>query len=89
MPENRSETGRDDRGRLLPGVSGNPGGRPAVAPAVRAALRAATPKAVETLIALLDSDEARIRLAAAEALLNRTVGPAPIGLVVSALEILE
>jgi len=87
--QSKGKAGRDDRGRLLPGTSGNPGGRPRLPASVREALRAATPKAVESLVSLLDSEEPKVRLAAAEALLNRTIGPTPIGLSNTALEKLE
>lgn len=79
-------TGRDERGRFPAGESGNPGGRPKLPAAVREALRGATLRAVETLIGLLDAEDSKIRLAAAAALLNRVIGPAPIGLAADDLE---
>lgn len=58
-----------------PGVSGNPSGlskeiAPLVAEARRLALSHA-PKAIETLAALLDDEDPRVRVAAAEGLLDR------------------
>ena len=49
-------------------------------PDVKAALAAACPKAVETLVALLDSANEAVRLRAAETIITRHLGPpqAPI-----------
>jgi hypothetical protein len=66
---------RTPAGHWTKGTSGNPGGRPRVAADVRAALEALTPRAVEVLAALLGSDDERIRLRAAETVLNRTMPP--------------
>lgn len=68
-------TQRTSAGQWTKGSSGNPGGRPRVAADVRAALEALTPRAVEVLAALLGSDDERIRIRAAEAVLNRTMPP--------------
>jgi hypothetical protein len=66
---------RTASGQWSKGSSGNPGGRPRVAAEVRSALEAATPRAVEVLVALLESTDERVALRAAEVLLNRTLGP--------------
>lgn len=68
-------TQRTSAGQWTKGTSGNPGGRPRVAADVRAALEALTPRAVEVLAALLGSEDERIRIRAAEAVLNRTMPP--------------
>jgi len=68
---------RDEKGRFLVGVSGNPGGRPREVGDVRELARAHTEEAVETLVDLMrhaKSDAARG--AAAQALLDRGYGKA-------------
>jgi hypothetical protein len=65
-------TERSGRGRGRPfekGVSGNPGGRPKGDATVKELARAHTVEAIETLVAMLNSE--RTRVAAAEALLSR------------------
>jgi hypothetical protein len=57
---------RDERGHWLPGRSANPGGRPGVPEEIKATLRELSPRAVERLGELLDSEDERIRLEAAE-----------------------
>ncbi len=44
---------------------------------MREALEAATPRAVARLVALIDDDDPRIALRAAELVLERVVGPPP------------
>jgi hypothetical protein len=56
-PENR-----DKAGRFKPGKSGNPGGRKRQPPDVKAALEAATPKAAQTLVILMDSENERVNV---------------------------
>ena len=68
--------------KALPG----PGSRPPPPPTIQEQLRAAIPRAVETLIGLLDSDEPRIKLAAATLILDRTLGDRPIGVRSSMLD---
>jgi hypothetical protein len=68
-------TTRTTTGRWTKGTSGNPGGRPKTPADLRAALEDASPRAVSTLVALLDSDDERIRLRAAELVLHRVLGP--------------
>ena len=65
---------RDARGHWLPGRSANPGGRPGVPEVIKATLRELSPRAVERLGELLDSDDERIRLEAAKAILDRHLG---------------
>ena len=65
---------RDERGHWLPGRSANPGGRPGVPKEIRATLRELSPRAVERLGELLDSEDERIRLEAAKAILDRDLG---------------
>ena len=65
---------RDERGHWLPGRSANPGGRPGVPDVIKATLRELSPRAVERLGELLDSDDERIRLEAAKAILDRHLG---------------
>jgi HEAT repeat protein len=54
-----------------PGVSGNPGGR---AKGIAALAREHTDRAIDVLAKGLDSDDERIRLAAANSLLDRGFG---------------
>jgi hypothetical protein len=64
----------EDRGHWLPVRSANPGGRPGVPDVIKATLRELSPRAVERLGELLDSDDERIRLEAAKAILDRHLG---------------
>jgi hypothetical protein len=65
---------RDERGHWLPGRSANPGGRPSVPEVIKATLRELSPRAVERLGELLDSEDERIQLEAAKAILDRHLG---------------
>jgi hypothetical protein len=65
---------RDERGHWLPGRSANPGGRPGVPEVVKATLRELSPRTVVRLGELLDSEDERIRLEAAKAILDRHLG---------------
>ena len=65
---------RDYRGHWLPGRSANPGGRPGVPEVIKATLRELSPRAVERLGELLDSEDERIQLEAAKAILDRHLG---------------
>jgi hypothetical protein len=65
---------RDERGHWLPGRSANPGGRPGVPEVLKATLRELSPRAVERLGELLDSEDERIQLEAAKAILDRHLG---------------
>ena len=65
---------RNERGHWLPGRSANPGGRPGIPDVIKATLRELSPRAVERLGELLDSEDERIRLEAAKAILDRHLG---------------
>ena len=56
------------------GVSGNPSGRPKENPKVRELLKQHSVEAAETLVGLLKSEIEKIRLMAAQEILNRTEG---------------
>ena len=59
---------------LEKGVSRNPGGRPKGDATVKDLARAHTVEAIETLVAMLQAESERTRVAAAEALLSRGWG---------------
>ena len=65
---------RDDLGRWVPGTSGNAGGRPKPPDGLRARLAELSPRAVERLGELLDSEDERVQLEAAKAILDRHLG---------------
>lgn len=69
-PENR-----DASGRFVPGVTGNPGGRPK---GIAAIARQHTDKAVDVLVAAMDSGDERVKIAAAKEILDRGYGKAPV-----------
>src|SRR5262245_24457824 len=56
------------------GVSGNPGGRPKLPADIREAFKAKAPEALEVLIRCLQSDDERIAMMAAQAILDRGNG---------------
>ena len=60
-----------------PGQSGNPGGRRGVPAEIRKKLDDLLPVAVDELVALLKSDDERIRMAAVKESLDRCLGKAP------------
>lgn len=63
--------------KFQPGQSGNPGGRPKDTAAMRAVKDAAQSHslaALAVIVAALDDGDAKIRLKAAEALLDRSIG---------------
>lgn len=68
-PENKKKTGR-----FQPGKSGNPGGRPKGSNVVRELARAHTETALKTLVAALKDKDGRVRVAAANSLLDRGWG---------------
>ena len=72
-----SHIDRTPNGRYLPGVTGNPGGRPKVPMDVRSALEAGSLAAAQRLVALVNSEDERVALAASMALLDRVLGKAP------------
>lgn len=57
-----------------PGVSGNPSGRPKEATEVKALARSHSKAAVKKLVALMDSDDEKTALAAANSVLDRGIG---------------
>ena len=74
-----SVTSMRKRGRpFSKGQSGNPGGRPKTNPEVIEMLKAATPAATALLVAVVENDQAplRLRLQADEAVLDRVYGRA-------------
>lgn len=87
MPQNRHEqaevTRRGPDGRFRKGVSGNPGGRPKEVGYVRDLARQHTEEAIKTLVAIMQdpTQPGRVRVAAAEAILDRGWGrpTQPIG----------
>ena len=60
-----------------PGQSGNPGGRPKGEGKVREAAREHTDTAVGVLVAAMADEDARVRIKAAEVLLDRGWGKPP------------
>jgi hypothetical protein len=60
--------------RFKPGISGNPSGRPKVEGEVRALARRYTTRAIRRLAQLMRSDNPRVAVAAATALLDRAWG---------------
>ena len=62
---------RNEHGHWLPGRSANPGDRTGVPAVIKAKLRELSPRAVERLGELLDSDDERIQFEAAKAILDR------------------
>ena len=61
-------------GHWVSGTSGNPGGRPRPPDGLRTRLAELSPRAVERLGELLDSDDERVRLEAARTILDRHLG---------------
>lgn len=60
--------------RFKPGVSGNPNGRPKKAQQIVEKAQDNAEKALEALIKLMGSDDERVKLAAAMAILDRGLG---------------
>ncbi len=69
MPANR-----DINGKFLPGNNANPSGRPKQNPEAKKILKAAVPDAARALVELLNSKNEKIKLQAAQAILDRTQG---------------
>ena len=65
---------RNELGRFLPGTSGNAGGRPKPPDGLRTRMAELSPRAIECLGELLDSDDERVRLEAAKTILDRHLG---------------
>jgi hypothetical protein len=62
------------RGYFKKGESGNPGGCPKLPADIREAFKAKAPEALEVLTRCLQSDDDRIALMAAQAILDRGYG---------------
>lgn len=73
MAENSPRS--DKPWQFKPGQSGNPGGRPK---GIAAIARQHTDKAVDVLVAAMDEDDPRVRVAAAKEILDRGYGKAPV-----------
>jgi hypothetical protein len=65
---------RTEKGPFKKGVSGNPGGRPKLPAEIREMFQARSQDALEVLIRCLQSDDERIAMAAAQAILDRGYG---------------
>jgi hypothetical protein len=65
---------RDERGRLLPGFTSNPGGRPKIVGGLRDLLREDAPRAVERLRELMASKNETTALAALNMFFDRLLG---------------
>jgi hypothetical protein len=77
MAENSKRSAKKQRGPGRPfpkGKSPNPGGRPKVAAELRELAREHTERALQVIVAALDDDDARVRIAAAKELLDRGYG---------------
>ena len=62
------------KGEFQRGRSGNPGGRPKLPADIREAFKAKAPQALEVLTRCLQSDDDRIAMMAAQAILDRGYG---------------
>jgi hypothetical protein len=62
------------KGQFKPGTSGNPGGRPKTPEQIKKIFNVAGPAAAAALVKLLDSEDEGIRLKAASAILDRSLG---------------
>lgn len=60
--------------KFKPGQSGNPSGRPKENAEIKALAKSYGKDAIEKMAALLESDDEKVRLAAAQALLDRGYG---------------
>jgi HEAT repeat protein len=74
MSASTKTSGKKNGGQFKPGTSGNPAGRPKLPEELKMRLRELAPAAVDALSELLQSEDPRIRLQAATALLDRGYG---------------
>lgn len=65
---------RDHKGRFLKGVSGNPGGRTPMPEELKSAARGMSMKALKVLEDALNDDDPRVRIVAANSILERAYG---------------
>jgi len=65
---------RGKGGLFKPGNNANPSGRPRVPSVVKDLLREATPKAMQVLVDLLESENPKLRFQSAQEILNRSLG---------------
>ena len=79
MSEREVEIIRDEKGRVLPGRSLNPGGRPRQVRELLSLARTAVPRALELAASYVDDErmDARVRLEAAKLLLSYGLGAPP------------
>lgn len=76
MTTEGTKPARDEKGRLLPGVSGNPGGRPKVYAEAQKLLDAGCCDAARRMIELTHHEDPKVALAATKDIIDRTVGKA-------------
>src|SRR5438876_7935982 len=65
---------REANGRFLPGFTPNPSGRPKIVDEIRQLARQHAPDAFKRVCELVDSEDERTALAAAQEILNRAYG---------------
>jgi hypothetical protein len=65
---------RDDKGRFVKGVSGNPGGRTPLPEELKLAARGMSVKALNVLQDALNDEDPRVRIVAANSILERAYG---------------
>jgi hypothetical protein len=65
---------RRPNGTVLPGSALNPSGRPRIVQEIQELARSAAPAAFARVVALMNSDDERIALAASQEILNRAYG---------------
>lgn len=73
---------KDETGKFVKGVSGNPSGRPKTDPEIRDMLKASCPQAVKLLVDTLNNNDAdmTLRIKIAESITDRVLGKAIQGI---------